>query len=142
MERPTTLGALRASGYRPRSVREELRENLIARLAAGTPLFAGVIGYEDTVVPQVQRALLAGHSINLLGLRGQAKTRMARGLVDLLDEWVPVVPGSPLNEDPLEPLLATTAAALEAAGDDAPVAWLHRSERYVEKLATPDVSVS
>jgi magnesium chelatase subunit I len=142
MERPTTLGALRASGYRPRSVREELRENLIARLTAGTPLFEGVIGYEDTVVPQVQRALLAGHSINLLGLRGQAKTRMARGLVDLLDEWVPVVPGSPLNEDPLEPLLATTAAALEAAGDDAPVAWLHRSERYVEKLATPDVSVA
>ena len=139
---PKTLGALRASGYTPRTLREELRSNLIARLAEGTPLFSGVIGYDDTVIPQVQRALLAGHSMNLLGLRGQAKTRMARGLVELLDEWVPVVPGSPLNEDPLAPVLAATEAALAEAGDEAPVAWLHRSERYVEKLATPDVSVA
>lgn len=137
-----TLGALRASGYVPRSVREELRANLVRRLASKTPIFTGIIGYEETVIPQIERAVLAGHSMNLLGLRGQAKTRMARGLVELLDEWVPVVPGSELNEDPMAPLRATTRSMLAEQGDAAPVAWMHRSERYVEKLATPDVGVA
>jgi magnesium chelatase subunit I len=137
-----TLGELRASGYAPRPIHDELRENLIARIADGTPLFQGVLGYEDTVIPQVERAVLAGHSMNLLGLRGQAKTRMARGLVDLLDEWVPVVPGSVLNEDPLAPVLSSTKQAIAAEGDAMPIGWLHRSDRYVEKLATPDVSVA
>ena len=137
-----TLGALRASGYLPRSVREELRANLVRRLASKTPIFTGIIGYEETVIPQIERAVLAGHSMNLLGLRGQAKTRMARGLVELLDEWVPVVPGSELNEDPMAPLRATTRSMLAEQGDAAPVAWMHRSERYVEKLATPDVGVA
>lgn len=134
-----TLGELRKSGYQPEGIHAELRRNLMARMAAGEPLFTGVLGYEDTVIPQVERAVLAGHSMNLLGLRGQAKTRMARGLVELLDEWVPVVPGSVLNEDPMAPLLASTKAALQ---DDSPIEWMHRSERYVEKLATPDVSVA
>lgn len=134
-----TLGELRKSGYQPEGIHAELRRNLMARMAAGEPLFTGVLGYEDTVIPQVERAVLAGHSMNLLGLRGQAKTRMARGLVELLDEWVPVVPGSVLNEDPMAPILASTKAALQ---DDSPIEWMHRSERYVEKLATPDVSVA
>jgi magnesium chelatase subunit I len=137
-----TLGALRASGYVPRTIREELRAQLIHRMSHQIPILQGVIGYEETVIPQIQRAILAGHSMNLLGLRGQAKTRMARGLVELLDEWVPVVPGSVLNEDPMAPLLASTRAELEALGDDAPIDWMHRSERYVEKLATPDVGVA
>lgn len=134
-----TLRELRESGYTPKPIREELRANLIAMLDRREPLFPEVVGYGDTVIPQVQRAVLAGHSMNLLGLRGQAKTRMARGLVDLLDEWVPVVPGSVLNEDPMAPLLRSTAEQLH---DDHPVGWMHRSERYVEKLATPDVSVA
>ena len=105
----STLRELRESGYTPRPIREELRTNLIAMLDRREPLFPDVVGYGDSVIPQVQRAVLAGHSMNLLGLRGQAKTRMARGLVDLLDEWVPVVPGSVLNEDPMAPLLRSTA---------------------------------
>ena len=136
------LGDLRASKYVPRSIQAELRANLVARIAENTPLFQGVLGYEDTVIPQVERAILAGHSMNLLGLRGQAKTRMARGLTDLLDVWVPVVPGSVLNEDPMAPLLSTTKAQIEAQGDDFPIDWIHREDRYVEKLATPDVSVA
>lgn len=135
----STLRELRESGYTPRPIREELRTNLIAMLDRREPLFPDVVGYGDSVIPQVQRAVLAGHSMNLLGLRGQAKTRMARGLVDLLDEWVPVVPGSVLNEDPMAPLLRSTAEQLH---DDHAVGWMHRSERYVEKLATPDVSVA
>ena len=138
----STLGELRKSGYQPRSIQDELRENLMAKIAGGDPLFPGVLGYEETVIPQMERAVLAGHSMNLLGLRGQAKTRMARGLTDLLDEWVPVVPGSVLNEDPLMPILASTAAQLTEQGDKSPIGWLHKSDRYVEKLATPDVSVA
>ena len=137
-----TLGALRASGYTPRSISAEIRANLIDRLQSGAPLFEGIVGYDDTVLPDVQRALLAGHSMNLLGLRGQAKTRIARGLTDLLDEWVPVLPGAPLPEDPMAPITDQGRALVEAAGDDTPIAWMHRSERYVEKLATPDVSVA
>ena len=137
-----TLGALRASGYTPRSISAEIRANLIDRLQSGAPLFEGIVGYDDTVLPDVQRALLAGHSMNLLGLRGQAKTRIARGLTDLLDEWVPVLPGAPLPEDPMAPITDQGRALVEAGGDDTPIAWMHRSERYVEKLATPDVSVA
>ncbi len=137
-----TLGALRASGYNPRSISAEIRANLIDRLQSGAPLFEGIVGYDDTVLPDVQRALLAGHSMNLLGLRGQAKTRIARGLTDLLEEWVPVLPGAPLPEDPLAPITEQGRTLVEAGGDDTPIAWMHRSERYVEKLATPDVSVA
>ena len=138
----STLGALRASGYAPRTISAEIRANLIDRIQSGAPLFEGIVGYDDTVLPDVQRALLAGHSMNLLGLRGQAKTRIARGLTDLLDEWVPVLPGSPLPEDPMAPITQQGRALLEEGGEDTPIAWMHRSERYVEKLATPDVSVA
>ena len=137
-----TLGALRASGYTPRSISAEIRANLIDRLQSGAPVFEGIVGYDDTVLPDVQRALLAGHSMNLLGLRGQAKTRIARGLTDLLEEWVPVLPGAPLPEDPLAPITEQGRTLVEAGGDGTPIAWMHRSERYVEKLATPDVSVA
>ena len=137
-----TLGALRASGYAPRSIAEELRANLIERMSSGAPMFEGIIGYDDTVIPEVQRAVLAGHSMNLLGLRGQAKTRLARGLTALLDEWVPVLEGAPLPEDPMAPITPQGMALVAESGDDAPIRWMHRSERYVEKLATPDVSVA
>lgn len=137
-----TLGALCASGYTPQPISSEIRNNLVARLQGNQPLFEGIVGYDDTVIPDVQRALLAGHSMNLLGLRGQAKTRMARGLTELLDEWVPVLDGAPLPEDPLAPITHQGRGILEEMGDDAPVRWMHRSERYVEKLATPDVSVA
>ena len=137
-----TLGALRASGYTPRSIGEELRANLIDLLSSGGPMFEGIIGYDDTVIPEVQRAILAGHSMNLLGLRGQAKTRIARGLTGLLDEWVPVLKGAPLPEDPMDPITPQGRALVEKHGDEAPVVWMHRSDRYVEKLATPDVSVA
>jgi magnesium chelatase subunit I len=142
MNHPRTLGELKKSGYRARTVKQELRDNLIARIRSGQPLFADVHGYEDTVVPALQRAILAGHSINLLGLRGQAKTRMARALVDLLDEWVPVVAGSEVNDDPMAPLSRHARDIVARMGDDTPVDWLHRSARYSEKLATPDVTVA
>ena len=137
-----TLGALRDSGYVPQTISTEIRNNLVSRLQSGAPLFEGIVGYEDTVIPDVQRALLAGHSMNLLGLRGQAKTRIARGLTELLDEWVPVLDGAPLPEDPMAPITFHGAKLVEEKGDKAPVRWMHRSERYVEKLATPDVSVA
>ena len=137
-----TLGALRASGYAPQTISTEIRANLIERLQSGDPLFEGIVGYDDTVLPDVQRALLAGHSINLLGLRGQAKTRIARGLTDLLDEWVPVLTGSPLPEDPMAPITEQGRELVKKSGDETPISWLHRSARYVEKLATPDVSVA
>ena len=127
----TTLGALRASGYTPQSISSEIRNNLVARLQSNTPLFQGIVGYDDTVIPDVQRALLAGHSMNLLGLRGQAKTRMARGLTELLDEWVPVLDGAPLPEDPMAPITHQARVMLAEKGEDAPVRWMHRSERYV-----------
>lgn len=142
MTLPTTLGELKKSGYRPRSIKEELRANLITRIRAGRALFDGIHGYEHTVLPALERAILAGHSINLLGLRGQAKTRMARALVGLLDEWIPVVAGSELNDDPLAPLSRYAKELIAAQGDATPITWLHRDQRYTEKLATPDVTVA
>src|SRR5882672_8513649 len=138
----TTLGALRASGYRARSVREELRENLLARMKSGAPIFTGVIGYEDTVVPAVENALLCGHDLIFLGERGQAKTRMIRQLTSLLDEWMPMVAGSEIHDDPTAPVSARARALVAERGDDTPVVWVHRDDRYVEKLATPDVSIA
>jgi magnesium chelatase subunit I len=137
-----TLGELKASGYRSRTIKDELRENLITRLRAKTPVFEGVFGYEDTVIPDVERAILSRHNMILLGLRGQAKTRMARLMTNLLDEWMPVVEGGDLMDDPLAPLSRSAVQILETQGDATPIAWIHRSERYAEKLATPDVSVA
>lgn len=139
---PKTLGALRKSGYRPRSIKDELRENLIRELEAGNNFFAGIHGYEDTVIPELERALLARHNVLLLGLRGQAKTRLARMLVGLLDEWMPVVYGSEINDDPLAPISRFAIDLIDERGDDTPIGWVHRNDRYTEKLATPDVTVA
>ncbi|HOY27366.1 MAG TPA: sigma 54-interacting transcriptional regulator [Flavobacteriales bacterium] len=138
----TTLGELKKSGWKSRTVKEELRANLIGRIRAGSPLFEGIHGYEDTVVPALERAILAGHSINLLGLRGQAKTRMARSLVQLLDEWMPIVAGSEVNDDPLAPISRYAINLIADHGDGTPISWVHRDQRYTEKLATPDVTVA
>lgn len=138
----TTLGALKASNYQPKSVKEELRANLIDKIKKRETIFEGVIGFEDTVLPDIERAVLSRHNILLLGLRGQAKTRIARLLVNLLDEYIPVVAGSELNDDPLNPISRYAKDLIAEMGDNTPVEWLHRSERYVEKLATPDVSVA
>ena len=137
-----TLGELRAAGYTPKSVKEELRDNLIARLRDKKPVFEGIYGYEHTVIPDMERAILARHNINLLGLRGQAKTRMARKMVDLLDEYIPIVKGSELNDDPMQPLSIFARDLVEEHGDSTPIDWVHRDDRYTEKLATPDVSVA
>ncbi len=137
-----TLGQLRASGYQPRTVKEELRANLILKLQNKEEVFPGIFGYDETVIPDLQRAILAGHHINLLGLRGQAKTRIARLLINLLDEFIPVVEGSELNDDPLLPLSVFAKNLIAERGDDTPVSWLPRQDRYTEKLATPDVSVA
>ncbi len=146
MALPTSLGALRAavtSGQVPRrSVKDELRENLIARLRRNDPLFPGIVGYGDSVVPQIINAVLARHNFILLGLRGQAKTRLLRALTDLLDDQIPVVPGCEIHDDPLEPLCAACRARVSAEADAMPVAWLGRDRRYVEKLATPDVTIA
>jgi magnesium chelatase subunit I len=137
-----TLGALKASGWRSRSVKQELRDNLRERLAGGGPLFPGILGYDRTVVPAVVNALLAGHDFILLGLRGQAKTRILRSLVTLLDPELPVLAGTELNDDPLAPISVPGQRLVGEAGDDAPIEWLGRDERYNEKLATPDVSIA
>jgi magnesium chelatase subunit I len=138
---PRTLGELRATGHEFRTVKQELRDNLLDRLRAGAPRFPGIVGYDDTVLPEVERALLAGHDMVLLGERGQGKTRLMRGLVDLLDEWTPVIEGSELREHPYHPLTPASRRLAAEMGDLLPVAWLHRSDRYGEKLATPDTSV-
>jgi hypothetical protein len=142
MARARTLGELRGSGYQPKSIRLEVRDNLRCKLAAGEPLFPGILGYERTVIPGVVNALLAGHDFILLGLRGQAKTRILRALTDFLDDEVPVVAGSELNDDPLAPVSTWAAKRVEEAGDDTPIEWLPRDARYNEKLATPDVSMA
>ncbi len=140
--RPTTLGALRASGWRPRTVKAELRANLIERIQAGEPLFPGIVGYDKTVIPQLENAILSQHDFILLGLRGQAKTRILRQLKAYLDEWIPEIAGSEVHDDPLQPISAFARRILAERGDDTPLAWVHRDERYKEKLATPDVSIA
>ena len=142
MSRPRTLRELKATGYRQRSVKDELRDNVIARLRAGGPLFPGIIGYEHTVEPQIINALLSRHDFILLGLRGQAKTRLLRSLIQFLDEWAPVVAGCPLNSDPYQPLTHHARTQLQIHGDETPIDWLHRDQRYQEKLATPDVTIA
>ncbi len=137
----TTLGELRASGHRQRGVRAEIRENLLAALAAGRDPWPGIQGFESTVLPQLERALLAGHDVVLLGERGQGKTRLLRTIVGLLDEWTPVIAGSELGEHPYEPITPASQRRAAELGDDLPIAWRHRDERYAEKLATPDTSV-
>src|SRR6201990_2198719 len=140
--RITTLGQLKKTGYKNRSVKEEIRENLIRKLANKETTFPGIIGYEDSVIPDTERALLSRHNILFLGLRGQAKTRMARQMIELLDEYVPYVTGSEINDDPYRPISKFARTLLSQKSDDTPISWLHRSERYGEKLATPDVSVA
>ncbi len=142
MDRPRTLRELKASGYTPRSVRDEMRANLIRRLRAGESLFPGIVGYDDTVIPQVIHAVLARHDMLFLGLRGQAKSRMLRLLPMLLDEFRPVVDGVDLPDDPLAPMFGPTRRLIERLGDDTPIRWLHREQRYHEKLATPDVTIA
>ncbi len=137
-----TLGQLKKSGYQPKTVKEEIRQNLIVSIRNKENPFEGILGYEDTVIPDTERALLSRHNILFLGLRGQAKTRMARQMIDLLDEYIPVVAGSEVNDDPLNPLSKYAKDQIAEHGDETPVQWVHRTERYGEKLATPDVSVA
>jgi magnesium chelatase subunit I len=141
-DRPATVGELRASGYRPRTVKEELRSNLLARLGEAGPLFPGVIGFEETVVPAVENAILAGQDVVFLGERGQAKTRMARLLVSLLDDYIPVLADGELHDEPFAPISATGRAVLAGQGEGARVEWLPRDRRYGEKLATPDITIA
>jgi magnesium chelatase subunit I len=137
-----TLGELRQARLRKRPVKQEIRDNLMRKLQAGEPLFPGIIGYDETVIPQLVNAILSRHNFILLGLRGQAKSRILRGLVDLLDEQIPVVPGCEIHDDPLAPLCAACRARIKQEGDALPIAWLPREARYVEKLATPDVTIA
>lgn len=144
MSQPTikTFGELKKAGYTYQSIKDELRQNLVKKLQNNEPLFEGIIGYEDTVIPDLERAILSGHNINFLGLRGQAKTRMARQMLQLLDEYVPVVEGSEVHDDPFAPISAYAKRKLEEEGDLTGITWLARSDRYSEKLATPDVSIA
>jgi magnesium chelatase subunit I len=137
-----TLGELEKSGYTSRSIKDELRDNLQEKLVNKTPIFEGIIGYEDTVIPQIIRAILSKHDINLLGLRGQAKTRIARSMVEFLDENIPIIAGSATNDDPFCPISFYGKSLKEEKGADTPIEWVHRSERFFEKLATPDVTVA
>ena len=138
----TTLGALKKQGYVSKRIKEELRDNLMEKLKKKAPLFEGIIGYEHTVIPQLIHAILSQHNINLLGLRGQAKTRRARSLTNLLDEYIPVVEGSEINDDPMDPISFYAKELIAKEGDNTPITWVHRSERFSEKLATPDVTVA
>ncbi|WMJ71975.1 sigma 54-interacting transcriptional regulator [Cytophagaceae bacterium ABcell3] len=142
IEQIRTLGQLKSSGYTSRSVKEEMRHNLIQALRNKKNPFDGIRGYEDTVIPNLQTAILSKHNIILLGLRGQAKTRLARLMVNLLDEYIPIITGTELNDDPLRPLSRMAKDLIDQYGDETPISWIHREERYTEKLATPDVSVS
>jgi magnesium chelatase subunit I len=137
-----TLGELKKSGYQSKTIKDELRDNLIKKIKKNEKIFEGILGYEDTVIPDIERAILSRHNMNLLGLRGQAKTRIARQMTELLDEYIPMVAGSELNDDPLNPVSRFAKDLVKEKGDDTPVAWLHRTHRYAEKLATPDVSVA
>ena len=137
-----TLGQLKSEGYKAQSIKDELRNNLRQKIGNGETVFEGVWGFENTVIPELERAILSRHNINLLGLRGQAKTRLARLMVNLLDEWIPFVEGSEINDDPFNPISRFARELIADKGDDTPISWLHRSERFYEKLATPDVTVA
>src|SRR5437660_3800722 len=139
---PQTLGELRQAQLPARPVKQEIRDNLVRKLRAGESLFPGIIGYDDTVIPQLVNAILSRHNFILLGLRGQAKSRILRGLVDLLDEQIAIVPGCEIHDDPLAPLCAACRARVATEGDRLPIGWLPREARYVEKLATPDVTIA
>ena len=144
MEKPkiTTLKELKEKNYKPISIQEELAKNLRERIKSGQTTFKGLIGYENSVIPDIERAILSGHNINLLGLRGQAKTRLARQMTELLDEWIPVIAQSEINDDPLNPISQWAKEIIDESGEDTPVDWMHRDERFFEKLATPDVTVA
>ena len=137
-----TIGQLKASGWKSRSVKEEIRENSVTRIRAGLPLSESILGYDDTVMPQLHNALLAGHDIVFLGERGQGKTRIIRSLTGLLDEWMPIVAGSEINDDPYHPVSRHGRDSVAEHGDDTPITWVHREDRYGEKLATPDTSIA
>jgi len=141
-ELPQTIGALRESGWESVPVREEIRRNVLSKVAAGEPIISGVLGYEDTVVPQLEHALIAGHDIVLLGERGQAKSRIVRSLIGLLDEWMPIVSGSEINDDPYHPVSRYARDLVSELQDEVAISWVHRSDRYGEKLATPDTSIA
>lgn len=144
MEKPkiTTLKELKKTNYQPSSIQKELAKNLREKIKKGIFTFDGLIGYENTVIPDLERAILSGHNINLLGLRGQAKTRLARQMTGLLDEWIPVIDGSEINDDPLQPISRWAKEIIKDLGEETPITWMHRSERFFEKLATPDVTVA
>ncbi|MDT7542493.1 MAG: magnesium chelatase subunit, partial [Acidobacteriota bacterium] len=142
MKKAKTLGELKHLGYRVRSVKDELRANLIEKLRGGVRIFPGIVGYDETVVPQITNAILARHNLILLGLRGQAKSRIIRQLTSLLDEAIPAVEGSEVNDDPLKPISAYARQLIGEMGDETPIAWIGRDARFVEKLATPDVTVA
>src|ERR1043165_7036900 len=142
MALPKTLGELRAQGYRARPVKEEMRANLLEKLRRGERIFPGIVGYDETVIPQIVNAVLARHNIILLGLRGQAKSRIIRQLVSLLDERIPVIAGSEINDAPSPPIPACGVQTVEREGEHTPVSWVERDARFVEKLATPDVTVA
>ncbi|MBO6879564.1 magnesium chelatase [Winogradskyella sp.] len=137
-----TLGELKKAGYQSKPIKDELRDNLIENIKNKVTTFEGIHGYENTVIPELERAILSRHNINLLGLRGQAKTRLARMMVNLLDEYIPIVEGSEINDDPLQPISRFAVELINDKGDDTPITWLHRDERFAEKLATPDVTVA
>src|ERR1700709_2056955 len=140
--RPATVGQLKETGYQPSSVKDELRRNVIQKLRAGEELFPGIVGYRDSVLPQIANGILSKHDLLFLGLRGQAKTRILRLLPLLLDEWMPVLAGVDINDDPIRPTTKTGRRLLAEQGDDAKIEWVHRSDRYHEKLATPDVTIA
>ena len=142
MAKPSTLGELKRSGYQPRTVRQELRANLLTKLRRGEPLFDGIVGFDDTVVPAIENAILAGHDVIFLGERGQAKSRMMRGVVELLDDEVPAMAGCEISDDPFAPICAACRSTLAELGDETPITWIGREHRYAEKLATPDISVA
>ena len=142
IENIKTLGELKKSGYESKSIKDELRSNLREKIKSGKPTFEGVHGFENTVIPELERAILSRHNINLLGLRGQAKTRLARKMIELLDEYIPFLTGSEINDDPLKPISRFAKDIIETKGDETPISWLHRSDRFFEKLATPDVTVA
>ncbi|RZN83058.1 MAG: magnesium chelatase [Winogradskyella sp.] len=142
IEKIKTLGELKKAGYQPKSIKDELRDNLILNIKNKVSTFTGIHGYENTVIPELERAILSRHNINLLGLRGQAKTRLARMMVALLDEYIPMVEGSEINDDPLQPVSRYATELITEKGDATPITWLHRDERFAEKLATPDVTVA